>query len=318
MDKDWLIPTIALTIASTGFALLMIPDYSGIIPALNLLPLWMLVAAILGALFVTFKMMASGIANPISHLRQTFDWKALGRWTFYIFLAGLNMIAFMWIKPLLNYLIPFWADPVLADLDNALFLGHDPWAYLTWMNSNSTGLFYHRVWFALMILSLIMVFSQPASNKKSAMLLTYFVLWSVVGPIVHTLMPAAGPIFYGQLGYGDRFAGIESAPRTAELADYLWRIYSGKTFGPGAGISAMPSLHIATIVWMIMAFQVFWKRWAWLVGLLGIIIFLLSISLGWHYAVDGIVGGAMVMACYKFLVTLYDRRRTEPSVSLRV
>ena len=44
------------------------------------------------------------------------------------------MIAFMWTKPLLNF-VPFWADPLLARADRLLFLGTDPWKLLDWMNS---------------------------------------------------------------------------------------------------------------------------------------------------------------------------------------
>src|SRR5687767_590164 len=120
-DRDWLIPSIALTIAAGVFGLLMIPDYSGIMPAVRLLPMWMLVAISLGCLHCVVAMMRSRVERPIHHIGKLVitEWRTIALWTFCVLLAGLNMTTFMWVKPLLNYLVPFWADQLLADLDKA-------------------------------------------------------------------------------------------------------------------------------------------------------------------------------------------------------
>ena len=136
-----------------------------------------------------------------------------------------------------------------------------------------------------------MVLSAPPSAQKSAAMPTYFLCWSVVGPLIHIMLPAAGPIFYMQMGYGDRFAALQNVSETREIAAYLWAIHAGDGFGPGSGISAMPSLHIATTAWMVLAARAFRPRLFVPTLLLGFAIFLLSIALGWHYAMDGIVGG---------------------------
>jgi hypothetical protein len=221
------------------------------------------------------------------------------------------MIAFMWIKPLLNYMVPFWADPLLADADRALFLGHEPWALFTWLNSTAAAVFYQRGWFVMMILTLLVVVKAPPSPERSAILLSYFVLWSLVGPLIHALLPAAGPIFYAQMGYGDRFAALEGVPATMQVADYLWSLYSAGGFGPGSGISAMPSMHIATTAWMIIAFTVLRRRGTAVMTVAGGLIFLLSISLGWHYAMDGVVGGAAALLSYRALLAVYRRKRSD-------
>jgi membrane-associated phospholipid phosphatase len=197
---------------------------------------------------------------------------------------------------------------LLADLDKMLFLGQDPWSLLTWLNSRATAFFYHRGWFALMLITLLLVLAQPPSARKSAVMLTYFLLWSIVGPIVHALIPAGGPIFFEPLGYGDRFANLVAVPETREAATYLWGIYTGEGFGPGSGISAMPSLHIATTTWMIVAVHIFARRWMAPMALAGVLIFLLSISLGWHYALDGVVGAAAALLCYQLCLAFYGKR----------
>jgi membrane-associated phospholipid phosphatase len=152
------------------------------------------------------------------------------------------------------------------------------------------------------------VLFSPPSNRKTGILLTYFLLWSLFGPAVHTLLPAAGPVFYARLGYGARFASMPTVAETSDLAKYLWRIYSSTTFGPGAGISAMPSLHIATSAWMVIAVRVVDRRLVIPMAAAAALIFALSISLGWHYAVDGLVGAAGAVgiwfACDRLLARL--------------
>ncbi len=309
-DRDWLVPGIALTFVSGLIAILLIPSYAGILPALRMLPLWMLVATILAAFYFLATMMIARLPDPLAHIRAFArrDWRVLLLFAFGIFLAGLNMTTFMWTKPLLNYLVPFWADPLLADLDSGLFLGNDPWRLLGWLNSSPMAIFYHRGWFAMMILTLIAVLAAPPSPQKSAVMTTYFLLWSVAGPLIHILLPAAGPIFYAQLGYGDRFAGLASVSETADVATYLWTIYAGEGFGPGSGISAMPSLHIATVAWMIIAVRTFAPRMSVPMMAAGLLVFLLSIALGWHYAVDGVVGAAAAIVCHHLLRACYARR----------
>lgn len=310
-ERSWLLPSVLLTIGLGATALLITPDYSGIMPALGLMPLWLFVAGSLACLFGFFRMVAARVESPVRHIVETVrqDWPKLLLVAVGITIAGLNMIAFMWTKPLLNHFVPFWADPALAHIDRLLFLGHDPWRLLGWLNSMPMAIFYHRGWFAFMIITLLVVLYQPPSPQKSALMLTYFLLWTLVGPAIHTLLPAAGPVFFQRLGYGSEFAGIQLPEEMREMRDFLWAYYRQGRFGPGAGISAMPSLHIATTAWMVIAIHVHARRWTWPMALVGLVIFLLSMSLGWHYAIDGIVGAAATIGCYCFCERMYAGRR---------
>ena len=312
-DAAWIVPGLALTVASGLFAIIAMPDRSGVLPALLLLPYWLIAAGAAAALWVlaeTVRMMGAGVDQPIGvwlkRARQ--NRRLLSVVAFGMLLAGLNMITFMWIKALLNYMIPFWADPHLARLDHALF-GTDPWRLFTFLNVTPLAIFYHRGWFALMIIMLLQVLAARPSREKTAVLLTYFLLWSVFGPAVHAILPAAGPVFFHQLGYGDAFLPLVMEPETQRAADYLWSFYVKGGFGAGAGISAMPSLHIATTVWMVIASYSFAPKLLWPVTAAAILIFLLSISLGWHYAIDGIVGAAGAWAiCWSCRFALLFRK----------
>jgi hypothetical protein len=299
-ERDWLLPSVVLTLVSGTSALLLMPNHSGVMPALAILPMWLAASAVIGSIYGFLRMLALGVRRPIPHILHsvTHDRRELLVIVAGVAVAGLNMIVFMWAKPLLNYYVPFWADPLLADIDYLLFLGHDPWTIVGWLNSVPTAIFYHRAWFALMVLTLVIVLCRPASTEKSAVMLTYFLLWSIVGPVIHMLVPAAGPVFFDNLGYGPRFASIPVPQEMTKMSNFLWTVYRGDQFAPGSGISAMPSLHIATTAWMILATYVLARNWTWFMALTGTLIFLLSISLGWHYAADGIVGAVSAIGCY--------------------
>jgi len=295
-DLYWIVPGSVLTLAVGAFALAQTPDFRAVAAALAILPLWLVAAGGMASLMVlgsTVRMIRSGADRPLARFRtylannyRHLTWLVAG-----LLLAGANMAMFMWVKQLLNRLVPFWADPLLANVDHAIFFT-DPWRLLTWLDNRPLALFYHRVWFALLVLTLLNVLNQRPSREKTAILLTYFFLWSVFGPVIHTLLPAAGPVFYADLKYGDRFIGFGMTPETRELADYLWWTYQKGQFEPGGGISAMPSLHIATMAWIVIATAVFARRWLVPIIIVAISIWILSIALGWHYAIDGIVGAA--------------------------
>jgi hypothetical protein len=309
-DRDWLVPAVLLTLFLLGAGLFLIPDPASALGAASLLPLWILASAALGGIFALpalQRMKRQGVRYPsLEIIRMAArNWRAILFVAFAMLLAGINMVTFMWCKPLLNHLVPFRVDPLLAEIDYRLFLGNDPSRLLGWMNSMATAIFYHRAWFAMMVMTLLMVLTRPPSPQKSALLVSYFALWSLVGPVIHLLFPAAGPVFYHQLGYGDRFEFIHVPAEMAQMSDYLWHAYSAGSFLPGAGISAMPSLHIATTMWMVIAVFVLARSWTAPVAAIGLVIFLLSIALGWHYAIDGIVGAAAALGCYAAALRFY-------------
>ncbi|MBO6767835.1 MAG: phosphatase PAP2 family protein [Erythrobacter sp.] len=309
-ERDWLIPGVALTFLMGSMALLVMPSVSGLLPALSILPAWIAAAALIAGLYGFAWMMLHGIAQPLLGTVR-FAREHKGRLLIVasaILLAGLNMIAFMWVKPLLNYLVPFWADPLLASWDRILFLGHEPWQVLDWFSFPAMGMVYHPVWFLVMIDSLLMAAFAPASPGKSAVLLNYFVLWSVIGPLIHCLLPAAGPIFYERMGYGSRFGGLDGGAEATAVANYLWSIYASESFGAGSGISAMPSMHVTISSWVVLAFYMFARPWLPLALVFWLLIFLLSISLGWHYAVDGLVGAVAAAACHLALMGIFRMR----------
>ena len=317
-DRQWQIAAIALTTLACIASLSLMPNTNGLWPALSILPAWMVAAALMAAIFGFVKAARMRLDSParalVAYLRDNRA-HSLGVAAIML-LAGANMVGFMWVKPLLNYLVLFRADPMLADLDHMLFLGHEPWSVLSALAFPASGIIYHPVWFVLLIFALLMVASARPSPERSAVLLSYFVLWTLAGPLIHIALPAAGPIFYERMGYGPRFAALDSGAETTAVADYLWSIYASRSFGAGSGISAMPSMHVTMSSWTVVAFAIFARRWLWLAVFAWGVIFVLSIALGWHYAVDGLVGLAAALATYRALRAIFRSGAVRPELVL--
>ena len=308
MREGWVLAAIGLTAALGSIALSLTPDWSASLGTTLLIAVWIMCAIAIVLVMIIcaiFSMMLRGIERPIrvSLIFLSENRKRIVAVAALTLLAGLNMIAFLLAKPLLNYYVAFSADPLLAEIDSALFFG-DPARFLTWLNTTALALFYHRGWFGLLVAALLLTLWQPPSPRKTALMLTYFLLWSIAGPLVHVLLPAGGPIFYSALGYGDRFDGMFNEPRTQQAINFLWREYSTRGIVGGSGISAMPSLHIATTAWAVLAIWIFAPRWRIPAVVMSAMITALSVSLGWHYAVDGIVGGLLAVGIYVLVLKM--------------
>ena len=299
--ERWLFIGAALTLLSgiVGFSLLSVTQMNNA-PSLAVLPLWLLLMAGVGSIFLLRKSILlafSGERRPISALRSQFDWKRAGYAYLGCFCLSLNLAMFGAIKPQLAQLTPFVADPILAEADHYLF-GVDPWLLLTWFGHPGLSAIYHEGWFLwLAFVSMYAVTREPSVAKDRA-LSSYFLIWSIFGPLVHLSMPAAGPIFFDELGLGDRFSAIPLSDSTQQTANYLWSGLVNREFNAGGGISAMPSIHLATMAWS----SIVLHRTRWFASSVVFTgyIFLSSIALGWHYAVDGIVGvlGAGLIYCF--------------------
>jgi membrane-associated phospholipid phosphatase len=93
-----------------------------------------------------------------------------------------------------------------------------------------------------------------------------------------------------------------------QVQDMLWQAYVGTSgMDIGEGISAMPSLHVATAVsYALVGFAV--RRWLGIL-LAGFAAFIMigSVHLGWHYAIDGYTGLLCTLAIWFAVGWALDR-----------
>ena len=227
----------------------------------------------------------------------------------------------------------FHAETYLADADRLLF-GVDAWQITHWLlpspwASKLLDMSYHA-WFLPMTLGVVLCsFARPGSRLALRYLTSYALLWILLGTLIAYLIPASGPCFYQYFQPDpDRFSALTQllSAQNAFLrahgvhgllaVDYqhsLLRDFASPQLELGAGISAMPSLHNAMAVLFSCAAYHADRRIGRLFVAYAALIWIGSIHLGWHYAIDGIVAAVMTVAIWKATGLIYRiQPRTPP------
>jgi len=227
----------------------------------------------------------------------------------------------------------FALDPLLRQADRLLFLGNDPWRAThalfgsPWATRVIDG-FYHG-WFAPMALGLLICAWLPASSfrLRTQYVLSYIAVWIGIGSILAFLLPSAGPCYYSHFHGADpsfdellrRLADIQAAngDRLNALFNQhaLLSSFGSDRLGIGRGISAMPSVHNGLAVLFALAAFRFSRAAGLLFSAYALLIWIGSIHLGWHYALDGIAAVALTLGIWR--VCGYIAERLERPLLLR-
>lgn len=228
-----------------------------------------------------------------------------------LFGSALLCSSFLIIKTTIPMMMPFWADPMLAAWDRALFGGVDGYVwshqFAPYMTAETAMLFYIPIWAVSMLVfpAVVVVFETDVA-RKLRYLKIYFYSWLVLGLGLATVMSSAGPIYHDRLLGADVFAALPASLASVGfegssvrmLQEGLWQAYQadGGQQLRGSGISAFPSMHVAmATLWACYLTE----RSKWLaplgLGYAAVILFL-SVFTGWHYAMDGIFSVVAISA----------------------
>jgi hypothetical protein len=242
-----------------------------------------------------------GEARPIAHLMREADRGAVVSYIVGFQLVSWQMGALTWLKDMLPAVIPYWADPALAWLDHAI-LGTDAWRLVPEWLVRPFDVIY-VTWALVHIIALIFILCLKPSPIKARAMVGYFLIVGVLGVCGQYLLSSAGPVFYDRIVGGGEFADLTArndvhAPFVGLGVDMLWTSYSAHTDQIGNGISAMPSVHVATTAWIALALSSLWPKlrgpaWGYWLA-----IFIGSFALGWHYLLDALVGTLGALGCW--------------------
>jgi hypothetical protein len=224
--------------------------------------------------------------------------------------------AYTWAKCSIPFAVGYGWERTWADADRFIF-GTDAWVLAHALSPVSLApawtFFYAVVWgFALLFSGvLIGVF---ANRRATATFFTALMLsWLIGGTLLAYLLSAAGPVFahLADPGLQPRFAPLR-AELSALLGQddlvvtsqrYLAAGTNVKVALKGGGISAMPSMHIATAIICLLAAR--GTRWIWLALLFLALTFFGSVYLGYHYAVDAPIAAIVAALCWTFARQIY-------------
>ncbi len=230
--------------------------------------------------------------------------------------------AFTLFKTLIPEIAPFSWDPALAAADRWLHGGRHPWELLQPLFGTATATavlnFFYHLWFFVVFGSVFwQAFSLADRPLRQQFFLSFLLLWMLLGGLGAVLLSSAGPVYFGRVtGLNDPYQPLmaylrqaaEVAPIWAlEVQEALWRGYQGRALGPGAGISAMPSMHVACAVLLVL---LGWRRKPWLGWAFAIfagLILVGSVHLGWHYAIDGYVSIGLTILIWKVTGKILNR-----------
>lgn len=219
---------------------------------------------------------------------------------------------FGYLKTLIPALHPFSWDIAFRDMDTALFLGTAPWKisfalFGTPFLTTVINAFYHLWLFVVFGFLLSVIFGIMPRQVEKRFLYAFIFTWSIGGNLLATLLSSAGPVFFSRLGLGADYDPQmltlaqfnQASPVWAlDVQDMLWSSYAGSSSGI-AGISAMPSMHVASsLVCALAAWRVSRVLGYALFAFTGVI-FIGSVHLGWHYAVDGLLAVAIALIAWK-------------------
>lgn len=226
--------------------------------------------------------------------------KLIGAGAIYASMA-ISLEVFSGIKKSIPFVVPFYLDPPLVELDRALFFGTDPWrithGLFGWATRPIAWLY--DTWHILHIGMAIWIALSVDEAQKIRFAIVLQFIWLCLGGGLAMLLSSVGPImvgdFYGDRSFDPMLATLtEQVPRVIAIKDTLIQTMDDPLLI--SGISAMPSIHVAIAVASALWLQRFKIKPLSVVGwAYAFAIYIGSIHLGWHYATDGLVSAPLVL-----------------------
>lgn len=221
---------------------------------------------------------------------------------------------FLAFKSAIPAIHPFSWDVRFMQMDRWLHFGHHPFALLQPilgrpLISRTTDNLY-LLWLPVMWFTAIWQawHGSRLTPVRSQFLLAFALCWIVLGTLMATIFSSAGPVFFGAVtGTTDPFAPLMDYLRAGntgqlhalQLQEALWSAYREPEVR-NIGISAMPSLHVAIAVLMVLLGFTVRRSVGWIYAAFALVIMAGSVHLGWHYAVDGYVSAAVTIVLWFF------------------
>jgi hypothetical protein len=209
--------------------------------------------------------------------------------------------SFTSMKMLIPRFQPYVWDEFFANLDEAIHFGMAPWELfqplLGYAPVTFAISFVYILWLGVLFLMLYwQLFSTKNPELRARFFLTFVLSWAIQGTLMAIIFASVGPCFYEGLLDSARFVPLmeylreinETYPVWAlNTQDMLWGDYTSNKLILGGGISAFPSIHVATaFLFMLLGWRTS-KIVGWLTTIFFAFILIGSFHLGWHYAVDG-------------------------------
>lgn len=235
------------------------------------------------------------------------DWERMFGGMLRLLLIVLMVCSFAYLKSIIPAINEFSWDPRFAQIDRALHGGNDAYVLLMYLTgtpimTTAINAAYHFWLFMVYFVIFLACFAMQDRRSANVLLVAMSLTFILGGNLLATVFSSAGPVYYEVLGYGDQFAPLmeqlrdfsETSPVWAlDVQQALWQGHVAD--GPISGISAMPSMHMASSTLLAM-YGFRHSRWAgWCLSIFALLILVGSVQLGWHYAIDSYAGAILAV-----------------------
>jgi membrane-associated phospholipid phosphatase len=168
----------------------------------------------------------------------------------------------------------------------------------------------YMAWFGLLFVFFFWASWSSARVLRQRALIAFLLMWIGAGTTTAWWASSAGPCYYGHVVAGvdpyepliarlDAVASERGGLKARFNQKGLWELRRADEWGYFAGISAMPSLHVAIAVLIALVAAQRSRLLGFLLALYAVVIQIGSVILAWHYAVDGYVGALLAVLCWK-------------------
>lgn len=207
---------------------------------------------------------------------------------------------------------PFAWDQRLNDWDVWLHFGRPPWEWLQPILGHPVvtraldALYW--MWVPTVMLVVLWLAWGDRASLRARFLLTFALAWILLGTVMAMALSSGGPCYFERItgspgpyvGLMTYLGSLDSHSPLGAVAgqEWLWGIYTARETRLYAGISAMPSMHVAMPVLYAVAGWSMDRRLGAAFAAFAALILVAAVHLGWHYAIDGYVSALGVAALW--------------------
>jgi hypothetical protein len=332
-EYRWIGALFALTFVA--FSIASLAGYIGTVAAYRIVLAYAAIIWLIGPAAVLLALIPIGIcaivqksgkavSDSMPFIRARFGNPALAAASLApILLMPLLMGSFGTLKMLMPLATDFTWDDWFAQADKLLFFGHQPWelTHTLFGSPFATRIIdsVYSMWVAFLFTAVIFYALIAPRYERARFFLAFAAGWMLIGVAGAYLFASAGPCYLQLTGAAsaadfaplmERLRSIDGGGAKLSALEWqqvLWQAHVSRDYGFAMGISAMPSMHNAiTVLYALSLARAsrMIRIAAW--GLVAII-FIGSVHLGWHYALDGIVAGLMMWGVWAAAGAYLDR-----------
>jgi PAP2 superfamily len=268
----------------------------------------------------------SPIVFSKNFIREKLNLEVIARHAPIVLSLCVFMPVFSAVKSSISLFADYSWDQTFINWDRALHFG-DAWQLIHPLIGYPAATYFFNLsynFWAVVIYAGTVFFALKIDKPylRERFLITYFLSWTVLGILGAISFASVGPIFVLPLIGIDHFQPLSEYLYRADqhyeifslkVQEYLISRYLEGATDLGAGITAMPSMHVSKAFVFYLAMRHVSKIGAWALGAFVVLTFVGCVHLGYHYAIDGYASIVFTALLWKLAGWLVASKYASPT-----